>query len=89
MRRRAFLSMMAGALGAAIVPKPAYFFLNGLWEPKYGLSPIDASLGTIAQLERGMEYFWDKYQISPVGPLAFVNPDLAEGLRPEDLNWRD
>jgi len=33
MKRRDFLSMLSCAAIASIVPRPKYFFLNGVWQP--------------------------------------------------------
>jgi len=42
MRRRDFLSMLSCAALAAVVPRKTYYFLNGLWRPRYGISPIES-----------------------------------------------
>ena len=45
MRRRDFLSMLSCAALSAVVPRPKYFFLNGVWQRPEVLISYDASLG--------------------------------------------
>ena len=44
MRRRDFLSLVSCAALAAIVPRPKYCFLNGVWQREVTIS-YDASMG--------------------------------------------
>ena len=44
MRRCDFLSLVSCAALAAIVPRPKYFFLNGVWQREVTIS-YDASMG--------------------------------------------
>lgn len=52
MTRRSFLSMVSCAALSAVVPKPKYFFLNGLWR-----TPETGAL-TPAMLNDAIEDVW-------------------------------
>ena len=48
MRRRDFLSLVSCAALAAIVPRPKYFFLNGVWQN-------DPQILTLAMMQEAFE----------------------------------